>query len=90
MGGTLVVSYSSTIFCEITKTIMWKKIYVVYPKKLDTQKEIMDYLEENGNVESFTSLEKAKAYKKEYGGWICAEKADEEVYKEIKEYTKEH
>ena len=69
---------------------MWKKIYVVYPKKLNTQKEITDYLEENGNVESFTSLGKAKKYKKEYGGWINIEEADEEVYKEIEKYTNEH
>ena len=67
---------------------MWKKIYVVYPKKFNTQKEIIDYLEKNGNVESFTSLKKARAYKKKWGGWINTEEADEEVYKEIEEYTK--
>lgn len=67
---------------------MWKEIYVVYPKKFNTQKEIMDYLEKDGDVESFTSLKKAKAYRKKYGGWINTEEADEEVYKEIDKYTK--
>jgi len=67
---------------------MWKKIYVVYPKKFNTQKEIMDFFEEDGNVESFTSLKKARAYKKKWGGWINTEEADEELYKEIDEYTK--
>ena len=69
---------------------MWKKIYVVYPRKLNNQKDRIDYLEENGDVESFTSLKKARDYKKEYGGWINTEEADDEVYREIKEYTKKH
>jgi len=85
----LVVSYSLAISHKINK-IMFKKIYVVYPKKFKNQKEIIDYLEKDGNVESFTSLKKARKYKKEYGGWINEEEASEDVYKEIKEYTKEH
>jgi len=67
---------------------MFKKIYVVYPRKFNSDKEIMDYLEKDGDVESFSSLKKAREFKKEYGGWINQEVADEEVFKEIDKYTK--
>lgn len=74
---------------------MEKTIFVVYPKtytdrkgkkrKLNKEK-LWEFLEEDGDVESFTNEQGAKAWAKEHNGIVIEEPADEEVYQSAKKF----